>query len=170
MIRIAVPATRGFTLVEMAITLAVGGILLALALPSFTESRANGKIRAAAAQLQQDLQWARAEAIKRNARVQLNTSASGTPSSTCDWRVRWTNPATGNVEILKQISADEFAQHYANLVCTANQPTISFDTLGGASAGVEYSFSLADPNTTKRTWLVTVGMGGRIVSQILPGT
>lgn len=42
----------GFTLVELAIALAVGSILLALALPMFAESRANGQIRAAAAQLQ----------------------------------------------------------------------------------------------------------------------
>lgn len=170
MTRIAVPAPRpqGFTLVEMAITLAVGGILLALALPSFTESRANGKIRAAAAQMQQDLQWARAEAIKRNGRVRVTTSAS-IDCADAVWRVAWIKP-DGLEETLRCHTRGTYGQQFAHVNFAANQVTISFSSLGTASAGVTYTFSYDNSSVSQRQWQVVSGTGGRISSSIVSGT
>lgn len=60
---------RGFTLVELMIALAVLGVLLALALPSFTDMLRNGKVRAAAETVLFGIQLARSEAVKRNGSV-----------------------------------------------------------------------------------------------------
>lgn len=70
---------RGFSLVEMIITVAILAIIAAIAVPSFTQMIQNTRIRTAAESIQNGLQVARAEAVKRNAKVKfrLNDADSG---------------------------------------------------------------------------------------------
>jgi type IV fimbrial biogenesis protein FimT len=69
----------GFSLVEMMIVVVLLAIIAAIAVPSFTQMIQNSRIRTAAESIQNGLQIARAEAVKRNARVkfQLNNGDSG---------------------------------------------------------------------------------------------
>lgn len=69
--------TQGFTLVEMMVTLSVLSVMLAVAVPSFTEFIANQRIRAAASDLHSTLLLARSEAIKRNTRMTLSPKGKG---------------------------------------------------------------------------------------------
>ena len=62
---------RGFSLVELMVTVAVLSLLMTLAVPSFNEWIQNGRIRTAAESIQNGLQVARAEAVRRNARVEF---------------------------------------------------------------------------------------------------
>ncbi|QKT02967.1 GspH/FimT family pseudopilin [Ectothiorhodospiraceae bacterium 2226] len=61
--------TGGFTLVELMVALAVLGILAAIAAPSLGTFVVNQRVKTEAANLFADLNYARAEAIKRNGRV-----------------------------------------------------------------------------------------------------
>ncbi|MBC7699085.1 GspH/FimT family pseudopilin [Aquabacterium sp.] len=60
---------RGFSMVEVAVTLAVLGILLASAMPSMGAWMVNARIRNTAESIQEGLQKARAEAVRRNQSV-----------------------------------------------------------------------------------------------------
>lgn len=60
---------RGFTLVEMMVTLTILVVLLSLAVPNFRDMLGNFQIRAAAEGINTGLQLARAEAIRRNVNV-----------------------------------------------------------------------------------------------------
>ncbi len=62
-------ARRGFTLIELAISVAIIGILMALGAPSFMTWLRNVQIRNAAESLQNGLQLARTEALRRNEKV-----------------------------------------------------------------------------------------------------
>jgi prepilin-type N-terminal cleavage/methylation domain-containing protein len=62
---------RGMTLIEMAIGLVIVGLLLVMALPGFGTWLQNSQIRNAAESLQNGLQLTRAEAVRRNTRVQF---------------------------------------------------------------------------------------------------
>lgn len=81
---------RGYTLIEAMVVVALLGLLLAVATPSFVSlmqrNRAAGEINT----LIGDLQFARSEAIKRGLPVSLCTSSNG---STClgtpDWHSGW---------------------------------------------------------------------------------
>jgi type IV fimbrial biogenesis protein FimT len=69
---------RGFSLVELIITLAILGILIALGASSFRAWIVNMKIRSTAESIQNGLQLARGEAVRRNTTVmfQLTTSTA----------------------------------------------------------------------------------------------
>lgn len=65
----ATQQNSGFTLVELMVTVAVLAILLTIGIPSFQGTLDKRRLTGAAEQLYADLQYARTEAIKRNARV-----------------------------------------------------------------------------------------------------
>lgn len=72
-------ACRGLTVIEMAVTLGVAAVLLGTAVPAFQDFRLRREVEAVAAQLETDLQLARAEAVARNedVRVSFASGAGG---------------------------------------------------------------------------------------------
>lgn len=66
-------ANRGFSLVEMLVTVAIFGILLAFAAPAVQEMIAGQRVRNAATELYESLIYARSEAIKRAENVTFVT-------------------------------------------------------------------------------------------------
>lgn len=84
--RLGMPRQRGFTLVELAITLALLAILLFAVTPEVTSMIANSRVRSSAESLQAGLQRARNEALRRNEQVTfwlLTTNISNTLDNSC---------------------------------------------------------------------------------------
>lgn len=65
---------KGITLIEALVAISIMVILLSLAVPAFTGLLDRNRLRSAADQLYTDLQYARSEAIKRNANVYFSVS------------------------------------------------------------------------------------------------
>ena len=76
--------SKGFTIVELGVVLAIVGLLAAMALPNLRDFVARMRIKTAAGDLHMALLYARNEAIKRNSDVTLNPLGGGT-----DWAVGW---------------------------------------------------------------------------------
>lgn len=79
-------AIRGFTLVELMVTVAVLAILIAIATPSFTSVINNNRLAGHANEFVATLQLARMEAVRRNARAVVCRSDNG---SSCAAGARW---------------------------------------------------------------------------------
>lgn len=62
---------RGVTLIELMLGIALLGIIATLALPSFTAFLDRSRLQGAVQALDADLQWARSEAVKRNAVIRV---------------------------------------------------------------------------------------------------
>jgi len=84
-------AQPGFTLLELMVTLAIAGILMAVAVPAMGNFIRNGRITAAANDVMAALHFTRSEAIKRRQPVTLCTSDnavqannSANPNATCE--------------------------------------------------------------------------------------
>jgi type IV fimbrial biogenesis protein FimT len=79
--RLSAVRSRGFTLVELLVTIAVTVLLLSLAAPSFTQLIAQQRLRSINAEVVTALQYARSEAVARNTSVQIQLGSSS--SMTC---------------------------------------------------------------------------------------
>ena len=86
---------RGFTLIELAIVLAIVAILLRVATPGMSRVVAARALAAQSSEFMAALRFARAAALQRGAAVTICASATGTPSPACqgsraaDWRTGW---------------------------------------------------------------------------------
>jgi type IV fimbrial biogenesis protein FimT len=81
---------RGFTLVELMVTLAVAAVVLGIAVPSFTQSMRNNNSIAAGSELSVAINYARSEAVKRAKRVSLCASSDGLACLAADnWKEGW---------------------------------------------------------------------------------
>lgn len=75
----------GYTLLELLVVIIIIGIVSAVAFPSFREMINANRLTGAANELVASLQIARAEAIRRNARVVICPSTNGTSCGGADW-------------------------------------------------------------------------------------
>jgi type IV fimbrial biogenesis protein FimT len=75
-------AQRGFTLVELMITLTIAVVLLMIAVPSFKNLTLSNKLTTSANDIVHAISVARMEAIKRNSSTQLCSDSSSANSST----------------------------------------------------------------------------------------
>jgi type IV fimbrial biogenesis protein FimT len=80
---------RGFTLVELMVTIAVLAVLMALALPSFTPLMERWRVRSASEDLQATLYFARSEAIKRGGGVTVVAGDGGASCAATGWSCGW---------------------------------------------------------------------------------
>ena len=141
------PQSRGFTLLELLVVIAVAGILASLALPSFREYMGMQRIRAAAFDVSAAILAARSEAIKRNASVTM-VQAGG------NWKNGWTIVSAGNT--LGTQGA------FSGLVITnsASASTLSFGNDGRLAASSNFTIDLSTPSSSVPARCIKIGLTG----------
>lgn len=70
--------SRGFSLIELMVTIAIVGIIATIGYPSLMKFRANAKTRGVASDIFSSLRMVKSEAVKRNVNVCLELKAAGT--------------------------------------------------------------------------------------------
>lgn len=73
----ALASSRGVTLIELIITMAVAGVMIAIAVPAFRNLSMNSNVTGTANALVHDLNLARAEAVRRGTLVAVISNAGG---------------------------------------------------------------------------------------------
>lgn len=79
------PRVEGFTLIELAVTVAVLAIVLAIALPSFRDIFASNRLSGATNEMLALVQLGKIESIRRNATVDICPSTNGTTCGGTNW-------------------------------------------------------------------------------------
>jgi type IV fimbrial biogenesis protein FimT len=67
---------RGVTLIELLVGISILGLLMVMAAPGLSEWMANARVRASAEALSASLQFAKGEAVARNARVRFQLTST----------------------------------------------------------------------------------------------
>lgn len=144
---------RGFTLLEMMVTLAVAAILVTLAVPSFNEAMLGSKLNTQANNFVASVQLARSEAIKRNAAVTLCASSNGT-SCTGAWGDGWIVLANGTV-LFRQIPlAPGFR-------LSGDASSIVFQSTGVGATSATLTLCRATPSVGSQGRTIRVSATGR---------
>ncbi|MFN0315291.1 MAG: GspH/FimT family pseudopilin [Burkholderiales bacterium] len=156
-------SVRGFTLVELMIGVVVMGILLALATPSFSLWMANTRVRNSAEAIQNGLQIARAEAVRRNRFVQFvltntvpsaaNVNAVAEDANGTNWMVRVFDPA-GNYAADDFIRGREGSEGSEDVTVGSTQATVTFTGLGRLNAAGMVQIDLMNAATDRPLRLV----------------
>ena len=154
---VLISRARGFTLAEMLVGLAIVAMLLMMGVPAFTTFIQNSKLRATAESLTAGLQLARAEAVKRNGRVELVLTnddpvaagvSSVTPSTTgINWVVRYYDPTTLFYDFVEGKAGTSGSGAFGStaVVVTSTDATIPFDGFGAMSLGTSVTVQVTNP-------------------------
>jgi type IV fimbrial biogenesis protein FimT len=160
---------RGFTLVEMMIVVAIIAIATMLGIPSYRAWVQNTQIYNAAASAEAGLQKAKAEAVKRNVRIEF-VLGSNPP-----WRIQLQGntlpcpiPANTTLTTLLECSTNEGQMNATVTVTPSSSTTVTFNSLGGVETTnnngstplTQIDFNSAVLPATSHKLRVTIGLGG----------
>lgn len=134
-------AQRGMTLIELIIGMAIVGLLMVLGLPSFGQWLQNSQIRTAAESIQNGLQLAKAEAVRRNTTVRFSlidvaTASCALSTTGINWVISRDDPsgmcdvAASDTNAPRIIQTRSAAEGTGNVVVAAGQSAIVFNGMG----------------------------------------
>jgi type IV fimbrial biogenesis protein FimT len=161
----------GFSLVELMITVALIGILTAIAIPSYREWIQNTRIRTTAESIQNGLQNAKAQALRKNARVIFTLANDASWTIGCVTAVAADNDGDGLPDCPAQIESASKAEASNDISISTDSGNmdVTFTNLGirdPSLAGVEFNRILVDmtsmPAADSRNLDIMVGAGGNI--------
>lgn len=145
--------SKGFTLIEIVVVIAILSIIAAIAVPSFRTMILNAEGRAAAESILNGLQHARTEAVTRNARVEFVVA------NDTSWNVQLLD----GTDLLTRISAETSANVSAT---SAGATTATFNSFGMLVNNADASNQLLIVNVSatggSKTLRVVIGSGGSV--------
>ncbi len=143
---------KGFTLVELMITLAVAFIIAAVAAPSFKNIVLSQRVKTASFDVNAALTFTRSEAVKRNASVTMEATDDA-------WENGWSISADGT-----EIRVQEAYKGIA-IVDSADLGLVTFSGNGRlSSAATDFTVSPADEVEGVASRCISISLSGRATS------
>ena len=155
------PSNRGFTLIEMMVTIAVAAMLLMIAVPSFRNASLSSQLRSAANDFIASSNFARSEAIKRGSAVTLCVSTDGSTCAAGGWEQGWI--VLSGTTVLQHESA---APNGFKLSAAGSVATLSFQPIGVGATPATLTVCRATPTVGAEERVVTIDATGRAWVQI----
>ncbi len=150
---------RGFTVLELMVTLIIAAILLSIAVPSFTSLIRRNQITSYANEFGTSVNLARSEAIKRGTDIVL-TSNAGT-----NWKQGWSLNVVSTGELLRSSPPLQSENTTFN---SGTNGSVTFNSRGFTTLGAEETWSLCNANVTAGR-RIRIAVTGRIsVREITP--
>jgi type IV fimbrial biogenesis protein FimT len=146
-----VKTTRGFTVIEMMFVVVILAIMMAVALPNYSQFVRNQRVKTASFDVFSSLMLARSEAVTRNATVTV-TPQSGTTDWTGGWRVQ-----VGATTLRTQAAL-------SNLTMTG-PAVVTYNGAGRLTAALASGIQITSTGSGITTRCITVDPSGRPVTK-----
>ncbi|EIO4104209.1 TPA: Tfp pilus assembly protein FimT/FimU [Vibrio vulnificus] len=146
--------TRGFTLLELLITVAVLAVILAWATPSFTHVSQTVQMQRLASELSGFLNQSKSEAVARNAKLYVHfTKEKSEVADKGEWSLKLSTSASAAGGTVLYLSGSSYSglSTYHNY----NQKFISFDPIRGRPQGGSIVFYPTSDVTTKLSIVIS---------------
>jgi len=160
---------RGFTLIELIVSVTVAGILAAIAVPAFSNFVQNDRDVAQVNSLVESLNYARGEAVKRDASVTVcPANAAGTAcSGGANWYGGWvvvdSNPADPPLQSVPPLAGSN------TITATGSTTGITFISSGLVTPSALTTFAVCDPRGAAYALEVEVNSTGRVAASQTKG-
>lgn len=143
---------RGFTLLELMITIGVMAVLATVAAPSFSELMASQRVKATASNLFVSILRARSEAIKSNSNVTISPLDG-------EWSKGWVmqNPLYANITL-------ERHEQKGNVSVTGGPASLQYKSTGRLAGSAAPSFTISAADTDSKR-CITISLSGQPVSK-----
>lgn len=156
---------NGFTMIELVVTLAIFGIMLAIALPSFLSYLPTMRLKGAARDISSTLQSARMEAVSRNANCNVSFNINNKSYTVSCINITTTLPTDisfgWGTDVNKDIGGDSLPSDGVAL----NNDTCYFTSRGTVNSG-----SIYIRNTKNQSYAIVISSGGRVDIRRWDGT
>lgn len=175
---------RGFTLIELMVTIVILAILVVLGFPSYEQWIRNTRIRNAAESIQNGLRLARNEATQRGANVEFYFTTPGT----ADWAICQLPPASSTpidcsvgtpiqafdakagaatVQVFNSSALSDITPPYAAALTTTSAGNVIFTALGRPAAGTKSlvridTTAVTTSSAASRRLVITISSGGNV--------
>jgi type IV fimbrial biogenesis protein FimT len=147
---------RGFTLIELIITLLIGSLLLAWGVPNYRDFKHRREVVDNANEFVYSLNLARAEAVR------YGTDVNIVPVSN-DWNLGWTITAEGVGGSSDTIIQEHDPVNNMDIDLTTNPGNgITFNRIGGLQGNAIAMFSLVHQGDSSQSRNIRVGMSGTV--------
>ncbi|CAH8190029.1 GspH/FimT family pseudopilin [Vibrio aestuarianus] len=131
---------RGFTLLELLITVMVLAVLLSVAAPSFTRVSESQKMKRLANELNGFVMNARSEAVRRKTELWAHIAISGASNNSGDWSIVLTDSATNpGGTVLSSLSGEAYNNIEVSTTYVSEQ--INFDAINGRATSGSFIFT-----------------------------
>lgn len=163
---------RGFTLIELIITVAIAAIVLAVGVPSFQTMMRNNRAATYTNEFMSALNFARSEAIKRGLSVTLCPSADSATCAGVNWEVGWITFVDVNNDGVVDAGDTILRLHDrlgGNTTLQGARTRISYGNTGATAQTDTLVFSLCDSNNQQNNIMIS-NTGRARVSKVAPTT
>jgi type IV fimbrial biogenesis protein FimT len=165
----SVESIVGFTLIELLVTLAVAGILAAIAVPAFNNFVLNDRQVGQLNSLASSLNYARSEAVKRNLAggITVCPNAGGATCSGTNWFGGWivtdSNPLDPPLQTVPALGGS------GNWTVTGSQTGVTFQSSGMVTPSATTAFTVCDLRGAAFARELEVNSTGRVASSSTQG-
>jgi len=153
---------RGFTLIELMVTIAVIALLAAVAAPAMVTLMNSNRLSSSAGELAAALQLARAEAIRRSAPVTVCGSADGESCTNgagwADWIVLGTNNMDAQIDVVRSGSISN------NLQVRGPAAGVVFGSAGTITAQANLTVCIPTDEPAENQRVLTVMLSGAVLT------